>query len=40
MKISKLLNKKKRFIFSYLYFFFTNAIANEPIDIWNIDIPR
>ena len=36
MKILKLLNKKK-FLFLLIYIFFTNAIANEPIDIWNID---
>ena len=36
MKISKLLNKKKH-LFFLICIFFTNAIANEPIDIWNID---
>ncbi len=36
MKISKLLSKKK--IIPLIFFiFFTNSIANEPIDIWNID---
>ena len=36
MKISKLLNKKNFYIF-LLIAFFTNSIANEPADIWNID---
>ena len=36
MKISKLLNKKN--LISLIFFiFFTNSIANEPVDIWNID---
>ena len=36
MKILKLLNKKNIY-FSYFLIFFSNAIANEPADIWNID---
>ena len=36
MKISKLLNKKR--LLSILFFvFISNSIANEPVDIWNID---
>ena len=36
MKISKLLNKKN-FLFFIFFIFFGNSIANEPVDIWNID---
>ena len=36
MKISKLLNRKNLYIFLFIAFF-TNSIANEPADIWNID---
>ena len=36
MKISKLLNKKN-FLFFLFLIFFNNTIANEPVDIWNID---
>ena len=35
MKISKLLNNKI-FLLS-LFFIFSNSVANEPADIWNID---
>ncbi len=36
MKISKLLNKKR--LLSILFFvFISNSMANEPVDIWNID---
>ena len=34
MQILRLLNKKFIIIFIFI---FTNAIANEPADIWNID---
>ena len=36
MKISKSLNKKN-FLLLFLLFFFNSSIANEPVDIWNID---
>ena len=36
MKILKLLNKKN-FLFIIFLIFFSNSIANEPADIWNID---
>tara|TARA_B100000287_G_scaffold314548_1_gene298019 strand:- start:180 stop:1946 length:1767 start_codon:yes stop_codon:yes gene_type:complete len=36
MKISKLLNKKNIIFFLFLISF-NNSIANEPVDIWNID---
>ncbi len=36
MKISKLLNKKNLLFFLF-FIFFNNSIANEPVDIWNID---
>ena len=36
MKISKLLNKKN-FLFFIILIFFQNAIATEPVDIWDID---
>ncbi len=36
MKILKLLNKKILFIFLF-FIFLNNSIANEPVDIWNID---
>ena len=36
MKISKLLNKKNIIFFLFLIAF-NNSIANEPVDIWNID---
>ncbi len=36
MKISKLLNKKI-FLILFPFFLFSNSIANEPADIWNID---
>ena len=35
MKISKLLNNK--ILLLSLFFIFSNSIANEPADIWNID---
>ena len=35
MKILKLLNKIKLIIL--IFFIFSNSIANEPADIWNID---
>ena len=38
MKISKLLNKKNLLFFLFfLFFLMQNSIANEPVDIWNID---
>jgi len=36
MKISKLLNKKNYF-FIFFFIFFNISLANEPVDIWNID---
>ena len=36
MKILKLLNKKKFFLFLFLITF-SNSFANEPVDIWNIE---
>tara|TARA_B100000686_G_scaffold197403_1_gene204254 strand:- start:39 stop:1808 length:1770 start_codon:yes stop_codon:yes gene_type:complete len=36
MKISKLLNKKNYLIFLF-FIFFNISLANEPVDIWNID---
>ena len=36
MKISKLLNKKNYYIILF-FIFFTTSLANEPVDIWNID---
>ncbi len=36
MKISKLLNKKN-YYFILFFIFFTTSLANEPVDIWNID---
>ncbi len=36
MRISKLLNKK-RLLLILFFLFFSNSIANEPVDIWNID---
>ena len=36
MKILRLLNKKN-FIFFLFFAFLNNSIANEPVDIWNID---
>ena len=36
MKISKLLNNKNFLVFLF-FIFFNNSIANEPVDIWNID---
>ncbi len=36
MKISKLLNKKNYFIILF-FILFTTSLANEPVDIWNID---
>ena len=36
MKISKLLNKKNYLIFLF-FIFFNSSLANEPVDIWNID---
>ena len=36
MKISKLLNKKKIFLFLFLISL-NHSYANEPVDIWNID---
>ncbi len=34
MQILRLLNKKFIIIF---FLFFTAAVSNEPVDIWNID---
>mgnify|MGYP001485919409 FL=1 len=36
MKILKLLSKKSYFIFLF-FIFFNISLANEPVDIWNID---
>ena len=36
MKISKLLNKKY-FLFFLFFILSSETIANEPVDIWNID---
>tara|TARA_Y100001970_G_scaffold272047_1_gene368258 strand:- start:2436 stop:4202 length:1767 start_codon:yes stop_codon:yes gene_type:complete len=36
MKILRLLNKKN-FIFFLFFAFLNNSMANEPVDIWNID---
>ena len=36
MKILKLLSKKNYFIFLF-FIFFNISLANEPVDIWNID---
>ena len=37
MKISKLLNKKFFFLFSFLILISNNLNSNEPVDIWNLD---
>ena len=36
MKISKLLNKKNLLFFIF-FLNFSNSVATEPVDIWNID---
>ncbi len=37
MKISKLLNKKFFFLFSFLILISNNLNSNEPVDIWDLD---
>ena len=37
MKISKLLNKKFFFLFSFLILISNNLNSNEPVDIWDLE---